>query len=117
MLHMQEVKEKPEADEGGTRVTVGDPKTTTQGRDSQVLSVKERLSTATANVQRVSAADENLLDDLIGTKDQAIYDRLLSAGDFDVQNNVPVVEVKIETLQDQDSQLNLFKKGQFNGDP
>jgi len=28
MLHMQEVKEKPEADEGGVRVTVGDPKTT-----------------------------------------------------------------------------------------
>ena len=34
MLHMQEVKEKPEADEGGTRVTVGDPTTTAKGRES-----------------------------------------------------------------------------------
>ena len=34
MLHMQEVKEKPEADEGGTRVTIGDPKTTANGRES-----------------------------------------------------------------------------------
>ena len=28
MRHMQEVTEKPEADEGGVRVTVGDPTTT-----------------------------------------------------------------------------------------
>ena len=47
------------------------------------MSVKEQLSSATGNIQRISAADENLLDDLIGSKDQAMYDRLLSAGDFD----------------------------------
>ena len=34
MLHMQEVKEKPEADEGGIRVTVGDPRTTTRRSSS-----------------------------------------------------------------------------------
>ena len=33
-LTMHEVKENPEADEGGTRVTVGDPTTTAKGRES-----------------------------------------------------------------------------------
>ena len=82
---MQEVKEKPEADEGGVRVTVGDP-TTTAKRTSQA-----QISVA----QRVSAADENLLDDVIGSKDQAMYDQLLSAGDFE---NGPIAEVEVETV-------------------
>ena len=77
---MQEVKEKPEADEGGVRVTVGDPTTTAK-----------RTSVA----QRVSAADENLLDDVIGSKDQAMYDQLLSAGDFETG---PIAEVEVETV-------------------
>ena len=64
MLHMQEVKEKPEADEGGIRVTVGDPRTT--NRSSPGDRGGNRISGATIN--RVSA-DENLLDDLIGSKD------------------------------------------------
>ena len=58
------------------------------------------------------SVDENLLDDLIGSKDQAIYDKLLSAGDFDEMNSgaAPIQEVEVETVAAMDYSENFRER-------
>lgn len=72
-------------------------------------------------VQRVSAADDNLLDDVMCSTEQAMYDKLLSASEFEEQqppsskhNNdgelTAIAEITVETVLDQDSALNILKR-------
>ena len=40
-----------------------------------------------------ASKDDNLLDDMIGSKDQVMFDKLLSADDFEVHDGMQEVQV------------------------
>ena len=76
---MKEVVETPEAE---NRVTIGQPNAASE------LESAKRMSDI-----RMSNADDNLLSDVLGSRDQATYDKLLSSQDFEVSGAISDVKM------------------------
>lgn len=49
---------------------------------------------------RQSNVDDNLLSDVLGSKDQAMYDKLLGDKDLENSRDSFISEVKVETVLD-----------------